>query len=126
MRITKAPNITCERLDNIVAQISSHHFDGNLICESEQRTRSSLLFTLRVRHSRGPGARRAPSGRRTVSATWEAHRLVMERLFAIWPNATLVTAKITYRGAADFIARHASTYNHEVGSMCAPVAFGSL
>jgi hypothetical protein len=66
-------------------------------------------LTLRVHDSRGKMARRAPSGRRTVGATWEAHRIFLDVLFTLRPTARVRTALTTYRGAADFYSRHKET-----------------
>jgi hypothetical protein len=83
-------------------------------------------ITLRVHDSSKDMARRATSGRRTIGATWNAHRIFLDVLFQLAPKAIVRTSLTTYRGAADFNKRHKETYHHKVGPKCAPQSFGDL
>lgn len=75
-----------------------------------------VRFVLRANSSRGTGAKRSASGRRTVSACWHAHRYFMGRLFVLCPNARLTTALADYRGKDDFFASHPATADANVGN----------
>ncbi len=70
--------------------------------------------------------RKSASGRRTTGVTWEACRRVLADLFDRYPDVTVKTAIITYRGKADFEAKYAATYHHNAGNRYNPVAFGTL
>jgi hypothetical protein len=115
-------------VESIVANISESHFGSNLYAADIRRegNKGNVRFVLRVKDSRGPGARLSGSGRRTVSATWEVHRLVFDAIFALEPNAVLVTALATYKGYADYIDKFQDTWGKNAGSMMNPVPFGSL
>lgn len=113
-----------------VAKISASLYSGNLTVDARAlpagKKGNACRFTLRVRDAYAKPARRSASGRRLVSANWQAHKEVMEALFDLYPDAVLVTALTTYTGRDDFRRRFAETYNHNVGSAANPVAFGSL
>lgn len=86
----------------------------------------SVRWTLRTMNKSSPYMRRAASGRATNGVNWEAHRIVMMHMFSQFPGHTLKTALATYKGEADFSARHESTWSHQSGSRMAPASFGSL
>jgi hypothetical protein len=67
--------------------------------------------------SRVRGARRSWSGRRTNAACWHAYRDCMYAVFAIDPNAVIVTAMARYDGLAGFEKNYPETANHNIGSM---------
>jgi hypothetical protein len=82
--------------------------------------------TLRVRDSGGQWARRTATGRRTTGASWDAHRVFLDVLFALRPNARVRTSLATYKGAADYIACHRATYCHPVRHGGQTAEFGTL
>lgn len=107
----------------IVDRMSADHYDGNVIIRevtdrSTSRTHHAT-FTIRVRDSRGPGARRSWQGRRTPSACWHAHWHLMDYLFARYPAAVVRTALATYT-ADTWRARAEGTRWLNVGSMMQP------
>lgn len=83
-------------------------------------------FVLRCDNGRNQYARRSTSGRRTNAANWQVHYFTLLHLFNTWPNATIRTAIITYKGRDNFLATAADTAHHNVGSIRNPVAIGSL
>lgn len=113
----------------LVDKVSETYYDGNLQLEQAQtrgtdrKGRDKTLFTLCVRDSRGPGARRSASGRHMPKASWEAHRDVMRAIFAFDPCAFLHTALADYDGKADFERKFEATGDRNVGSMMNPVSF---
>lgn len=50
-------------------------------------------FTLTVKDSRQPGARRSHSGRRLASACWHVHRDFFDALCDLQPNAVITAGK---------------------------------
>lgn len=82
--------------------------------------------TLRVKDSKGEGARMSASGRRTVAATYDAHYAFMEAIMMINPQARISTAMEDYRGIGEFYAKAPRVANIKVGSQAWPVPFGDL
>lgn len=119
-----------QTIDAVTAGQSLAFFAGNVHAEISQsrETRNGwrVSAVLRCKSSRGPGARRSHSGRRTVAATWEAHRKVMAALFDLNPNGRIQSMLADYNGRAEFLAKFEATAGHNAGSMCRPVAFGDL
>ena len=125
---TTDPNAAIKR---IVASVSHALYNGNLRadCTSDgkmTRNGGQTRFVLRVKCSDGPGARRSPSGRRIPAATWEAHKVVMQQIFAEYPKCRIKSALATYHGREAFERLHEATYNHEVRAAGYTRAFGAL
>lgn len=117
-----------EQVRAIVKRVSEEKYGHNLVVDAGDLgtvRRPGTNFVLRVRLSKGPGARRSGSGRRTVAACWHAHRDVMMDIFAAAPDARLTSALADYRGAADFAASFPATGHHNVGSMMEPAAIAN-
>lgn len=111
-----------ERVKEIVEEVSAVNYAGNLIAVvSDLGTKRvpGSRFTLQVRSSRGEGARRSGSGRRTVAACWHAHRDTMAAIFNEAPDVRLTTMLADYRGRDDFEDSFEDTGSHNVGSMMA-------
>jgi hypothetical protein len=81
---------------------------------------NAVQFTLKVADSRGVGARRSWSGRRTVSACWHAHRDVMIDIFELNPNANLKTAMAHYKNKESFYDLYPGTGGKNIGSQFQP------
>lgn len=130
--------VSREQLEAVVREVSDVLYDGNVTVNnisslSAKRTR----FTVRVRDSRGPGARRAASGRRLVAACWHVHRDVLGALFDRYPGATVYSGlsdndgtfrrgEVVYRGADDYGQNHGDTQYRNVGSLMSPATIGEL
>lgn len=85
-----------------------------------------VRFRLRVDSSRGPGARRSSSGRRTVAACWHVHRDVFGIIFGRLPQARITTAMADYKGAQGFRDGFLPTFDANVGNAFQHVRFGAL
>jgi len=111
---------TPEQISEVVSAVSVLSFGANLRFEetrSEQTRRGwTVLGVLRVRDSGRTGARLGPSGRRSVAASWEAHRDVMWGLFDLNPEGRIVTSIADYRGREDFVSKYRATRDRRVGS----------
>jgi hypothetical protein len=127
----KAFNVGLSDVQEAVDAANEYNgWDGNLIVDPDYDETSTnrgprLRFRLRVKDSKMEPARYSTSNRRTIHASWEAHRDVMRTLFDM--GATRIkTAFIDYVSAEDFEDRHGDTYYHNAGSMMFPVSFGEL
>jgi len=113
----------------VVSEVSNRLYDGNVvpIVSSEHigPRSKSVRSVLRVEDSRGEGARRSWSGRRTVSACWHAHRDVYRELFHRFPAATITTAMAHYT-AQNFEDTYPETGWRNVGSIMSPVTMPEL
>jgi len=85
---------------------------------------SRYRFALRAVSSRGPGARRAASGRRTVAVCYHVFRDFMKHILFFNPNARIKTAMNVYRGADDFLAKYEAVADNNCGSAFNPVCYG--
>ncbi len=86
-----------------------------------ERKGNFLHFTLRVRDSSKAGAKRSVSGRRLTAACWHAHRDVMRMIFAVNPDALLVTALARYEGLDDFERKFPDTGDLNIGTVFDPL-----
>ena len=98
---------------------------------SVKATKRSYAFrgVLRCDTSRNPHARRSASGRRTIAADWETHRIFLAALFDAWPEAVVRTSLATYRGRDDFMCKHPETAHNPMrvpGDPYAIVPFSAL
>lgn len=81
--------------------------------------------------SRSRGARRSAGsmgneGRRTNAACWHAYRDCMYAVFAIDPNAVIVTAMARYNGLAGFEENYPQTAYKNIGSEWYPAYMPDL
>lgn len=121
----KLYGVSPDQLRDVVLFVSNRDTDGNLTFNNFTPSRSFVTFTLRVNNSKGKGAKRSGSGRRTVSACWHTHKAVMQEIFNRYPQARIVSALATYNGADDFARKFPETAYHNVGSMFAPCEIAS-
>lgn len=121
----KLYGVSPDQLRDVVSFVSNRDTDCNLTFNNFRPNRSSVTFTLRVCDSKGKGAKRSGTGRRTVSACWHTHAAVMKEIFNRYPQARIVTALATYNGADDFASKFQETAYHNVGSMFAPCEIAS-
>lgn len=121
-------NVTREQFEAVVAQVSAQYGD-NITTHQDMHQMGSRVIRvqgrIRAESSRGPGARRSWSGRRTVSACWHAHRDVFRALFAAYPDATVQTTMARYT-AENFEDVYPRTAYVNVGSMAAPANMPNL
>ena len=121
-----------DTIRGIVGSVSDNVYGGNVIIDyiDSRRTRSDGRVTyrlkLRVADSRGDGARASWSGRRTPSLCWHGFRDVIRAIFAVDPNATILTAMARYEGSEGFESTYPATAYKNIGSMMQPVTMPEL
>lgn len=81
------------------AERASKYYGGNVAVEIRGQRGRAIRFGLKVRDSRGDGAHRSASGRRTRSACFHAHADFFRALFGSCPDARVKTAFADYHGA---------------------------
>lgn len=116
-------------LRTIVEHVSTDKYHSNLTCDAADlgtQRRPGTNFTLAVKSSFGPGARRSWTGRRMPKACWHAHRDVMIDIFTVAPDSRLTSALADYHGRSDFLHRFPATAYTNVGSQMQPAQFGEL
>lgn len=113
---------------DIVNDVSRRSYGGHVTVHPDSRdtTRDSCRARVDVASSRGPGARRARSGRRLRAACWHAYRDVLAELFDRYPDATVRTALATYRGNDGFHRDYPATGDVNIGSRMDPVTMPEL
>ena len=94
-------------------------FHNNIVMETEDRG-SYYLVRLKVKDSKGAGARRSPNGRRINSACWHAHGYFIKRVFELDPNA------IVYTAGEIFKSGNWQWKDWNVGSLINPVYISEL
>jgi ribosomal protein L19E len=118
-----------EQVHDIVAKVSAEMYDDNVIIRDSRDCSTSrtnhATFTLRVKDSRGPGARTSWSGRRMPSACWHVHLHVLRAMFHAYPAAVIRTAMATYT-AETFEERAEATRWRNIGSMMQPAYMSEL
>ncbi|MAH44877.1 hypothetical protein CMI37_03560 [Candidatus Pacearchaeota archaeon] len=72
-------NVTMSELESALYQTNTE-FEGNVIWNRVESEGRRFRVTLRVRDSKGSGARRSASGRRLVSACWHVHGTFFDAL----------------------------------------------
>ena len=100
-----ARNCTKENLENALAIINKSivintgyygnqidSYDGNVVFKRIESQGKGFIFTLKVKDSKGPGARRSHSGRRMAAACWHVHGRFFEALFRIAPEARVFSS----------------------------------
>lgn len=66
-------NGTLKQLEQALMEVNKK-YEGNIIWKREpERKGKELHFTLRVKNSRGPGAKISINGRHLISACWHVH-----------------------------------------------------
>lgn len=85
-----------------------------------------ILGVLRTHDGKSPGARRAPSGRRTPAVDWQTHYDFMEQLFIQLPTGRIRTWMADYDGIATFYFLCGESKGRVVGSNAKPTTFGEL
>ena len=95
---------------------ASELYDGNLkLVDVNAIGKSAVRARLGAVDSRKYGARTAASGRHGQFASWEAHRDFFRALFAINPDAVIVTSMAKYT-AANFEGSYQATASINVAS----------
>ena len=115
--------VTTAQMETALATVNQS-YDGNVIFNRFDTERNGKInFTLRVRDSKGPGARRSHTGRRIPAACWHVHRDFMTALFDLAPDAVLRSCRACYKGKAGFERDFPATGYANIGSMMQPLAY---
>lgn len=115
-------NITRNELERALEEVNKR-YDNNIIWNNFQslnKKGTRFRVTLRVRDSKGKGARRGISGRRLVSACWHVHGHFFEELFKLNPDVIIHTrGRIIEFPSSIWI-------DIDVGSLISPVFMSEL
>jgi hypothetical protein len=71
-------------------------FDNNIVMEVKDRGLYHLV-RLKVKNSKGKGARKSPNNRRLPHACWHAYGYFISRIFELDPEAVVYTAGEIFR-----------------------------
>ncbi len=71
-------------------------FENNIIMETENRG-FYYLVRLKVKNSRGAGARRSPNGRRLPNACWHVYGYYIDKIFELDEDAVVYTVGEIFR-----------------------------
>lgn len=128
----KVWGVTKSELEFYLAVVSYEKYNNNLTFNRwpEQRG-NALIFTLRVKDSKGPGHKRGLKflgfdrgyalGKRLASACWHAHRDFMIELFHQFPNTRLKTSLADYHGETEFLYLYKETGRCNIGGSIFPI-----
>ena len=105
--------------------IANQKYNGNIMFNRFNRNPKCFDFTLRVRSSRGPGAKVTSSGRHITAACWHAHKSFMSEIFNLAPDAIIRSCHAVYNGKEGFEANFLATGLINIGSMMQPLTFCS-
>lgn len=119
--------IDAEQFGRIVAQVAERWYDSNIQFADTPRRLSKNRFRVRLRatSSRGKGARRSWSGRRSVAACWHVFRDVVRETMSEYPDAVFRTAMARYT-AENFEHTYPATGHVNIGSMMQPAYMPDL
>jgi hypothetical protein len=108
---------TAETLSKALA-IVNERFDNNVTYNrAPEKQGKRLAFTLKVKDSRKPGARRGLTGRRSVAACWHVHGYFFDAVWTIEPAAIIDAGALRMTGKAD------NWQDRNIGSMYQPAMY---
>jgi hypothetical protein len=126
MEIRNRAGIDLATVKSAVAT-ASEQYDGNLITVDMDQMRPGMVRgRVGVKSSREAGARTSWSGRRGPWACWHAYRDAIRAIFAVYPEAVIVTSLARYNGAEGFEATYPATAYKNVGSIMCPAYMPEL
>ncbi len=88
-------NASIEVLQQVLQKVNEE-FKGNVEFKRLQQKGKRIQFTLKVKNSKGPGAKKGRSGRRTISACWHVHGRFLDILFEMAPETYIITLNKKY------------------------------
>ena len=102
----------------------SQRFEGNVRFKREpefigkdRQGRFKYRFTLTVKSSSGPGARRGVDGRAIAAACWHVHGYFFDRVFLFDGEAMIEAGKLKMKGPED------NWQDRNIGSQMKPLLF---
>ena len=87
----RATNVSIPELEKALTKVNRLYYSGNIQFNHIVPAGRGVDFTLRVKSSRGPGARRSHTGRRMAKACWHAHGHFFDAVLNVQPNAVIVS-----------------------------------
>lgn len=93
-------------------------FANNVEFNRFDATGKNFNFTLKVKSSKGKGARRGFQGRRLINACWHVHGTFFEELFKIQPQAIVVSS-----GVGKITKDEGNWQDRNIGSIMQPMMF---
>ena len=113
--------VTEDQLTEIIERVNAFH-ETCIYANFNPKRGRFISFTLRLSNSRAPFHRLGASdARRMVAVCWHGHREVMDKLFFVYPHATLISIFARYNGREEFLAEHPSTAWRNMGSSIEPI-----
>lgn len=119
-----AKNVT-EKEMNEALRLTNVDYQNNVQFKTFEPKGKGFTFTLRVASSKGLGAKRGFSGKRTVACCYHAHYAFMDNLFKLNPTAKLTSTMETYNGQSEFLRKASDVAYKNIGSVMRPMEFGS-
>ena len=110
----KVKGLTVHQLNEALRNVNKE-YGYDLIWNREPEWQGNfLVFTIRSRTSKIPGAKTSWSGRASISASWHSHGYLFDAIFEICPDAIIksLTKTITIDGG--------NWQDYNVGSMMQP------
>jgi hypothetical protein len=80
-----------DQLNEALSVINKKYKDNIIFNRLEQMSSNRVCFTLKVKDSNEPGARRGTTGRRLINACWHVHGDFFDALFDIDDSNTIVS-----------------------------------
>lgn len=100
-------------------------YDGNVVFKRCDAKGKGFIFTLTVKDSKRPGARRSDSGRRIAAACWHVHGRFFEALFSVAPDAKIFSSfykrQATGQDHGWITKEHGNWEDGQIGSACNPI-----
>lgn len=113
----KAKNVTIEQLEKAL-ELTNKQYDNNIIWNRSPEYRGKhLIFTLKVKDSKGKGARRGFSGKRLAHACWHVHGDFFDNLFEINPKAVVIAT------GEEITKNYGNWQDRNIGSQACPLYF---
>lgn len=115
----KAKHADSTQMNQALSKVNER-YQGNIAFERFEPNGRSVVFTLRVKSSREPGARRSFQGRRMAKACWHAHGHFFEALLAINPEVVIISKG----GPGSTVDKYSGNWSDcNIGSQCQPLMF---
>jgi hypothetical protein len=87
----KFKNVTETELDKALEE-TNKQFEDNITWNNFKKVGRQYIATLRVKNSRGKGAKRGYTGRHTIHACWHVHGVFFDELLKIQSETVIVSA----------------------------------
>ncbi len=104
---------------------ANSNFDNNIIFKRIEKEGRGFRLTLRVKNSRGKGAKLGFDGKRhTVAACFHAHKAFLKELYDLAPGAKTISSQAIFEGKTQFDANAHFVGQKNIGSVMRPLEYG--